>query len=106
MLLASRLARPPPISPGISAEPTGPEAAVAGLLWRALASTRWPSLEPFGVLALETGSLQLVTGRSLATKRRAAREASRAPLQEREVVQEALVVLAFSQRPLAPPLLC
>ena len=55
---------------------------------------------PGRALDLEMGSLSLVAVRSLATKRRAAREASRAPLPEREVVQQALLVLAFSKQPL------
>ncbi len=68
---------------------------------RVLALARWPSLEPFVVLALETVSILLVAGRNLATMRRAAREASRVPL--REVGQHALLVLAFSKQPLPQP---
>ena len=51
---------------------------------------------PGRLLDFEMGSLLLLAGRSLATERRAAREASRAPLPEREVVHQSLVVLAFS----------
>ena len=57
------------------------------------------------VLALEMASTLLWTGRNLATKRRAARAASRAPLPGREVVPQALLMLALStQPPPQPPL--
>ena len=79
-LLRSRLARPQPLSPGIQAEPTGREAAVTALPWR--------------VLVLEMGSALLWTGRRLATKRRAARAASRAPLPGGEAAQQGLAALA------------
>jgi hypothetical protein len=85
----------------VSAAPTGRETVVTALPWRALASTRRPQLEPLVVLALEMVSLLLVARRSLATMRRAAREASRVPL--REVVQPALLVLPLSEQPLPQP---
>jgi hypothetical protein len=62
---------------------------------------RWPLLEPFVVLALETVSIPLVAGWNLATMHREAREASRVRLRERKAVQRALLVLAFSKR--SPP---
>jgi hypothetical protein len=71
-----------------------------------LALARWPQLEPFLVLALEMASTLLWTGQGLATKPPMASEASWAPLREREVVLQALVVLAFSQRPLPLLPLC
>ncbi len=54
---------------------------------------------PGRVLAVERGLLHLAMGRSLATKRRAARAALRATLPERQVVWQALLVLAFSKQP-------
>jgi len=65
---------------------------------RLLALARWPQQGLFVVLAPEMASTLLWAERGLATKRRAAREASRAPLPEREVFQQALAVLVFSKR--------
>ena len=64
--LPSRLARQEPLSPGISAQPIGQQAAVMALPWPVPPLARWPSLEPLVALALEMGSLLLAAGRSLA----------------------------------------
>ena len=75
------------------------------LLLRVLALARWPQLEPFVVLAVEIASTLFWTRRGRATKRRAAREASMAPLPEQEMVRQALRVLGLSKRsPPQPPL--
>lgn len=72
---------------------------------RALALARWLNLEPFVVPALEMASTLLWTGASLATKRRAARGASRRRLLERGVVYQALSEQVFSEQRLPlPPL--
>ena len=78
------------------------QAAVTRLPGQVLALALWPQLEPFVVLALEMASSLLWTGQGLATKRRVAREASRAPSPEREAVQQAVLGLPFSKQP--PPL--
>jgi hypothetical protein len=103
-MLPSRLARQEPLSLGISAEPTGLEAAVTALPWQVLALAPWPSLEPFVVLALEMGPLLPVAGQSLAIAPPTASAASMTlPLWE--VAQPPLPMLAFSKRsPPQPPL--
>ncbi|MCX6924891.1 MAG: hypothetical protein NT154_17015 [Verrucomicrobia bacterium] len=106
-LLASRLTRAQPLSPGISTEAAGQESAVTALPGRALALALWPQSEPFELLvwALEMPSTLLWVEPGPATAPPMASEASRLlPLWE--VAQQALLVLAFSQRLLPLPPLC